>query len=1186
LRLDQGPVEAISVQTRQVKGGCQCRVIFPHMRIHQFRNPVFLLPFVLVFLLLSTTSARATTRTVTSLADSGAGTLRDAIAASGDGDLINFSVTGVISLTSGALVISKSITIAGPGPTQLEVTRGNSSNFRIFYIWGGPATTIAVFMSGISVTNGHTVVNSGETDGGLGGGILNTNATLTLSNCIINNNTAVSSISDSRGGGICSFSTSALTTLTVDGCTFSGNNANFGGAISNLKSLVLKNSTLSGNSADFGGGLNTSRDTAAVSNCTFVNNTATSQGGGASNLNGTLTVSNCTFDHNTSNSSGGGISNEGQGNNGVGNATVNNCTLSGNIAPSGGGIYNTGTQAGNAFVQLGNTILQTGSSGANLVNNGSGTSITSQGYNLSNDDGGGFLVATGDQKNTNPQLGPLQNNGGPTLTRALLTGSPAQDKGKNFNGPSDQRGFSRPVDIASIPNANGGDGSDIGAVEMDTLQTGPTFVVTTTSDHDDGSCSVGDCTLREAINVANSASGANTISFMNSVTGVITLQSGLGTLTVTDSVTITGPGARVLSVSGNNARRVFTFNNGSSAISGLTIRDGSSTDAAGSGRNAVGGGVFNGQNASLTITDCTLTANLAQGASNATASGAGGQGDGGAISNSGTMTVTNCTLVSNNAFGGMGADASGAMGANLHGGDGGAALGAAIFNDTNAVLTISNSTVVSNIATGGAAANGQFGGNGGTATAGIYNNGTMTVTAGTLTRNRATGGAAGKGSNNFNGGSVGAGRGGLTSANNTSVVRDTISASNVGNNSFSDAAGAFASQGYNLIGAGDASSGFTSTGDQLGTSSAPVAAQLSLSQNNGGNTDTCALSPNSPAVDKGKAFGLAFDQRGFPFQRVVGSANAQGGDGSDIGAFEVQPTPTPTPTPTATPTATPIGTPTATPGLVANVSTRLPVGTGDNVLIEGFTVQGPAGSTKKIIVRAIGPFLAGFGITDALANPTLEIHDSNNNNAIVATNDDWKITQFGTLITADQSAEIAASGFAPNNDLESAIIANLPPSSYTAVVRGVGNSVGTGVVDAFDLSPAASARLVNIATRGLIQPGDQLMIAGFIIQNGSVRAVIKAIGPSLAAFGITNALADTTLQIRTPNGAIVVENDDWKVASNGTSQQAELEATGLQPTNDLEAAVLTTLPPGQYSALVRGKPESTGTGVVQVYFLP
>jgi len=273
------------------------------------------------------------------------------------------------------------------------------------------------------------------------------------------------------------------------------------------------------------------------------------------------------------------------------------------------------------------------------------------------------------------------------------------------------------------------------------------------------------------------------------------------------------------------------------------------------------------------------------------------------------------------------------------------------------------------------------------------------------------------------------------------------------------------------------------------------------------------------------------------------------------------------------------------PGLVGNVSTRLPVGTGDNVLIEGFIVQGPAGSTKKIIVRAIGPSLTPFGIPDALANPTLEIHDAGNGNAIVASNDDWRVTQVGGIITGDQSAEIAASGFAPGNNLESAIIANLAPGSYTAVVRGVENTVGTGVVDAYDLSPTSSASLVNVATRGLIQPGDKLMIAGFITQNGSVQAVVRAIGPSLVAFGITNALADTTLQLRDGSGAIVVENDDWKVRSDGSSQQAELEATGLQPTNDLEAAFVTTLPPGQYTALVRGKPETTGIGVVQVYFL-
>jgi len=284
--------------------------------------------------------------------------------------------------------------------------------------------------------------------------------------------------------------------------------------------------------------------------------------------------------------------------------------------------------------------------------------------------------------------------------------------------------------------------------------------------------------------------------------------------------------------------------------------------------------------------------------------------------------------------------------------------------------------------------------------------------------------------------------------------------------------------------------------------------------------------------------------------------------------------------PPATSTPTPTPTPTATPGLVANVATRLPVGTGENVLIEGFTVQGPGGSTKKIIVRAIGPSLAPFGVPDALANPTLEIHDASANNATVATNNDWKTTQVGGLITGDQSAEIAASGVAPSNDLESAIIANLAPGSYTAVVQGAGNTVGTGLVDAYDLSAASPARLANIATRGLIQPGDKLMIAGFIIQNGPVRAVVRAIGPSLSAFGISNALPDTTLQLRDSNGAIVRENDDWQ-----TDQQQELINSGLQPSDDREAALVETLQPGQYTAQVRGKPEQTGIGVVQVYFL-
>jgi hypothetical protein len=266
--------------------------------------------------------------------------------------------------------------------------------------------------------------------------------------------------------------------------------------------------------------------------------------------------------------------------------------------------------------------------------------------------------------------------------------------------------------------------------------------------------------------------------------------------------------------------------------------------------------------------------------------------------------------------------------------------------------------------------------------------------------------------------------------------------------------------------------------------------------------------------------------------------------------------------------------------VVGNVATRLPAGTGDNALIEGFIVQGPIGSTKKIMVRGLGPFLKPFGITDALPNPTLEIRDANN--VIIARNNDWKVTEVGGIITGDQSEQISSSGLAPSDDLESAIIADLLPGNYTALVRGVGDTTGTAIVDAYDMGGNSPARLANIATRGLVQPGDKLMIAGFIIQNASVRAAIRAIGPSLSAFGITNALPDTTLQLRDQNGAILLENDDWKT---DPTQKDELQSSGLQPSHDLEAALIMTIPPGQYTAQVRGKPEVSGIGVVEVYFL-
>jgi hypothetical protein len=271
----------------------------------------------------------------------------------------------------------------------------------------------------------------------------------------------------------------------------------------------------------------------------------------------------------------------------------------------------------------------------------------------------------------------------------------------------------------------------------------------------------------------------------------------------------------------------------------------------------------------------------------------------------------------------------------------------------------------------------------------------------------------------------------------------------------------------------------------------------------------------------------------------------------------------------------------STPGSAANISTRLPVGTDDNLLITGFIITGPQGSTKKVIVRASGP---STNVVGALADPTLELHD--NSGALIARNDNWKTTQIGGIITSDQVAEIQASTVAPTNDAESALIGTLAPGNYTAQVRGANNTTGIGVAEAFDLSLSSAAKLANVSTRGQVGSGDNLMIAGFIIVNNPLTVVVRGIGPSLTGFGVANALSNPTLELHGANGALIVANDDWKTSSNGSSQQAQITATGLQPSNDLESALTITLQPGNYTAQLRGTNNGTGIGVIDVFALP
>jgi subtilisin family serine protease len=274
-------------------------------------------------------------------------------------------------------------------------------------------------------------------------------------------------------------------------------------------------------------------------------------------------------------------------------------------------------------------------------------------------------------------------------------------------------------------------------------------------------------------------------------------------------------------------------------------------------------------------------------------------------------------------------------------------------------------------------------------------------------------------------------------------------------------------------------------------------------------------------------------------------------------------------TPTATPTSTPTATPTATPPTVlGNISSRLRVEIGDNVLIGGFIITGT--QDKKVIVRALGPSLS---LADKLADPTLELRDSSG--GLVQINDNWS--------TSPNRQAIIDSGLAPSNDLESAIIATLPANgkTYTAIVRGVGGTTGTGVVEVYDIDRSVGSKLANISTRGLIQTADTILIAGtIVVGQTSQKVIVRAIGPSL---NIANKLADPKLELRDANGAIIRANDNWRTGG----QETEIMQSGVAPTNDLESVLIETLPANNaaYTAIVRGVNDATGIAVVEVYAL-
>jgi hypothetical protein len=239
------------------------------------------------------------------------------------------------------------------------------------------------------------------------------------------------------------------------------------------------------------------------------------------------------------------------------------------------------------------------------------------------------------------------------------------------------------------------------------------------------------------------------------------------------------------------------------------------------------------------------------------------------------------------------------------------------------------------------------------------------------------------------------------------------------------------------------------------------------------------------------------------------------------------------------------------------------VGTGDNVLIGGFIVTGT--QPKKIILRGMGPSLP---VIQNLADPTLELHDSSG--AIVAAKDNWRDTQ---------QDELVATTIPPGNDYESAMVKSLNPGTYTVILAGKGGTTGVGLVEVYDLDLTVDSKLANISTRGFVGKDDNVLIGGVIVVgSGTTNVLFRALGPSVT--GVPNTLKDTTLELHDSQGGILASNDNWE-----DSQAAEIRATTIPPPDAREAAILRQLTPGTYTAIVRGKDNTTGIALIEAYQL-
>jgi len=653
-------------------------------------------------------------------------------------------------------------------------------------------------------------------------------------------------------------------------------------------------------------------------------------------------------------------------------------------------------------------------------------------------------------------------------------------------------------------------------------------VVTTNADSGPGS-------LRQAI---TDVCPGGTINFdMNQVVSPITLTSGV--LIANEGLLINGPGADQLTISGNDQFAVFqttVASPGGVKLSGLTLtRGSSSTGSAGISHNGSG---------TLTIAGSVVSQNRTQmragGISN---NGAGiidvidstlkfnhalAGGCGVLNSSTGTVNLTNTTLDSNTA--------------NSLGSRGGG-----ILNSSTGAVNVTNCTLYNNNAATGA---------------GILNDstGTVNITNSTISHNTASEVSSLRPypllqpslePPTFGGGLV-------NSSTGPFRLRNSIVALNFASADGYDVEGAFTTLGHNLIGTNSGSTGFTPgtgnpNGDLVGTAASPIDPRLDLLADNGGPTLTLMLQADSPARDAGDNSAITnppfpgppfTDQRGPGFPRIVN-------DTVDIGSVEATPLPS---------SAQPL-----------NISTRLRVETGDAVMIGGFIITGNA--SKPVVLRGMGPSLSAAGLSDLLADPVLELHGPNG--GLIMQNDNWK---------DDQRALIEGTIFQPTDDRESVIVATLQPGLHTVVLSGKAQTTGIGLVEVYDNDPAVDSQLANISTRGFVQTGDKVMIGGFILggSTANTHVAIRGIGPSLGQFGLSNFLADPTLELRDSNGALLAANDNWQ---DDPEQAAQLIASGLGLQDPTESGIFSSPPPGAYTAILAGKNGGTGVGLSEIYNL-